>query len=135
MPVEVSMAPAHASMEPGLTARYVLFTVGDVEYGVAATCVSRQLQVGEPSRTRTLDLRDAFRLPNATEPRPMLVVNGERGEVALLVDELLDGADIDGSAVQELPAAFGGAERHWFRGLARLGDRLVILVDVDGLLS
>jgi chemotaxis signal transduction protein len=129
------MAPAHASMEPGLTARYVLFTVGDVEYGVAATSVRRQLRVGEASRTRTLDLRDAFRLPGTTEPRPMLVVDGERGEIALVVDELLDGADIDGGAVQELPAAFGGAERHWFRGLARLGDRLVILVDVDGLLS
>jgi chemotaxis signal transduction protein len=122
-------------MEPGLTARYVLFTVGDVEYAVAATCVRRQLREGETPRARTLDLRDAFRLPEATAPRPMLVVDGERGEVALVVDEVGVDADIDGGAVQELPAAFGGAERHWFQGLARLGDRLVILVDVDGLVA
>ena len=135
MPVEVSMAPAHASMASGLSGHYVLFTVGEVEYAVAATCVRRQLGAGETSRTRSLDLRDAFRLPSATKPRPMLVVNGERGDVGLLVDEVLDGADIDGGAVQELPAAFGGVERHWFQGVARLGDRLVVLVDVDGLLS
>jgi hypothetical protein len=122
-------------MASRLTGHYVLFTVGEVEYGVAATCVRRQLAVGETPRTRTLDLRDAFRLPSATRPRPVLVVNGERGDIGLLVDEVLDGADIDGSAVQELPAAFGGAERHWFQGVARLGDRLVLLVDVDGLLS
>ena len=135
MPVEVSMAPAHASMASRLTGPYVLFTVGEVEYGVAATCVRRQLGVGETPRTRTLDLRDAFRLPSATRPRPVLVVNGERGDIGLLVDEVLDGADIDGGTVQELPAAFGGAERHWFQGVARLGDRLILLVDVDGLLS
>jgi purine-binding chemotaxis protein CheW len=131
-------APGHSSE------RYVLFVVGDVEYAVEAATVRRFLPPGDVSSPadlpaeaslRRIDLRRCFRVAGGPAARPMLLVTGRHGMAALLVDAILSVAPIATQAVQELPPAFGGAERHWFQGIARLADRVVVLIDVDGLLS
>src|SRR5262245_16180647 len=137
---------AVSSLEaPGRSSeRYVLFTVGDVEYAVEAATVRRFLPPGDLSSPaelpnepsfRRIDLRRYFRVAGGPAGRPMLLVEGRHGMAALLVDAILSVAPIAAQAVQDLPPAFGGAERHWFQGIARLADRVVVLIDVDGLLS
>jgi purine-binding chemotaxis protein CheW len=124
--------------------RYVLFAVGDVEYAVGAATVRRFLPPGDMSSPaefrneaspRLIDLRRCFRVAGGSAARPMLLVEGRHGLATLLVDAILSVASIAAQSVQELPPAFGGAERHWFQGIARLADRVVVLIDVDGLLS
>ena len=135
MALEVRAAPS--ARPAGAAPRYVRFVVGDVDYAIKASAVRCLLPAGAGSSAErtTIDLRTCFRVPVGPGARPTLVVEGQRREAGLLIDAVVDVACIEAAAVQDLPAAFGGAERHWFQGLARVGDRLVVLIDVDGLLS
>jgi hypothetical protein len=65
--------------------------------------------------------------------RPTLVLILRQLRVAVLVDRIERMTELP--AVFELPLAFSGAERSWYRGLAYLNDHVIPVVDPRGFLS
>jgi len=65
--------------------------------------------------------------------RPSLVLILRQRRVAVLVDRIERMAEIP--VVHDLPRAFAGTERHWYRGLAYIDNRVIPVVDPAGFLT
>jgi hypothetical protein len=65
--------------------------------------------------------------------RPTLVLIMRQVRVAVLVDRIERMSEI--SALYQLPRAFTGAERRWYRGLAYLDDHVIPVVAPTGFLT
>ncbi len=74
---------------------------------------------------RCLDLSE--RLPG--EPVVNVVVCTEEGPVSLLVDEIGDVVTVDSQAFEPLPEMVTGIDRELIRGVYKLSDRLLLLLD------
>jgi purine-binding chemotaxis protein CheW len=84
-----------------------------------------------------LDLRRRFELREAPAGATtrVLVLNAGGGWVAVVVDAVLEVAGYDESQLSAPPALFRGLTGEYLRGLVRQGERLIVLLDVDRLLS
>jgi hypothetical protein len=144
MPPREPTAPAISS-GPGAARRYAVVELGGVEYGVPAQQVRHSLpDRGEVGREiRFLDqvypvvnLRRLFRLPGSDpSSRLIVLVETDRLRMALAVDRLVDVVVVDDGDVVPLPPVFGGEERRWFSGLARVGPRILALLRLEGLVT
>ena len=65
--------------------------------------------------------------------RPALVMILRQRRVAVLVDRIERMTELP--AVHDLPLAFSGEERRWYRGLAYLNDHVIPVVDPRGFLT
>ena len=84
-----------------------------------------------------LDLRRRFELrETAAGPATrVLVLNAAGGWVAVVVDAVLEVAAYDASTLSPPPTLFRGLAGEYLQGLVRHGERLVVLLDVDRLLT
>jgi purine-binding chemotaxis protein CheW len=84
-----------------------------------------------------LDLRRRFELrETAAGPTTrVLVLSVGGGWVAVVVDAVLEVAGYDASQLAAPPALFRGLAGEYLQGLVRREERLVVLLDVDRLLS
>lgn len=78
-----------------------------------------------------LDLRRRLELPDRPADRePMNVVVGTAdGPVSLLVDEIGDILTLPGAALERPPETLAGAAHELVRGVYRLDDRLLLILD------
>ena len=83
-----------------------------------------------------VNLRARFGFPRvAADPRSRIIVTRTDGRtIGLLVDSAREFTRIPADAVQRAPDALD-ASAPYLRGVARLGDRLVLVVDVRTLLG
>ncbi len=84
-----------------------------------------------------VNLRRRFELPDApvrNETR-ILVLNVDGEWVGLVVDAVSQVATFDRAAVAPPPKLFRGLAGEYIRGIVRQGDKLVIFLDVDHLIS
>jgi len=84
-----------------------------------------------------LDLRRRFELAETAvgASTRVLVLNTGGGWVAVVVDAVLEVVGYDESQLSAPPALFRGLAGEYLRGLVRNGERLIVLLDVDRLLS
>ncbi len=84
-----------------------------------------------------IDLRRRFELPEATiRPETRIVVlNAGDDWVGAVVDAVVEVASVDPSQVSPPPPFFRGLAAEYLKGICRRGDRLVIVLDIDRLLS
>ncbi len=84
-----------------------------------------------------VDLRRRFGLPEAdVGPQARMLVLSSGGEwVAVIVDLVLDVRPLEEAALSPPPALFRGLAGEYLRGLTRRGESLVVVLDVDRLLS
>lgn len=84
-----------------------------------------------------LDLRRRFELAEAavTPTTRVLVLNSGGGWVAVVVDAVLEVAGHHESQLAAPPALFRGLAGEYLRGLVRHRERLIVLLDVDRLLT
>ncbi len=84
-----------------------------------------------------LSLRRRFEMAviEPTGETRILVFNAGGEWIAAVVDAVLEVAAYDESQLSPPPALFRGLAGEYLRGLVRLGDRLVVLLEVDRLLS
>jgi purine-binding chemotaxis protein CheW len=84
-----------------------------------------------------LDLRRRFELPEAPAGATtrVLVLSCGGGWVAVVVDAVLEVASCDESQLAAPPALFRGLAGEYLKGLVRRGEQLIVLLDVDRLLS
>lgn len=84
-----------------------------------------------------ISLRRRFALPagDVAADTRILVLNAGGEWIAAIVDAVLEVASLAESAVQPPPPLFRGLAAEYLKGIARRGDRLVIFLDVERLLS
>ncbi len=79
-----------------------------------------------------IDLRKRFHLPERTDTRDTRIINVEVGTtVGLVVDAVAEVLTIPGEAIELAPELVTTIEAGYIRAIARLDERLVILLDVD----
>jgi purine-binding chemotaxis protein CheW len=80
-----------------------------------------------------IDMRRRLRLPSRTGDRtPMnMVVRTEDGAISLLVDEIGDVLDVDAATYERPPENLDPAVRELIRGVYKLKDRLLLVLDVE----
>jgi chemotaxis signal transduction protein len=131
----------------------ILFSVGNHSFAIAAEAVQEIRSTDSLSGTATeignseiekvqhvlrharhsfyvVNARIHFGLP-ASRPTLVMILRGMR--VAVLVDRIERMAEV--SSLHQLPHAFVGRERKWYRALAYMGDRVIPVVHAAGFLD
>jgi purine-binding chemotaxis protein CheW len=80
-----------------------------------------------------LDLRRRLELPARPEGRlPMnIVVRTGTGELSLLVDEIGEVVDVDGSTFESAPETLVGVAKELITGAYKLSDGLLLVLDTE----
>jgi purine-binding chemotaxis protein CheW len=134
--------------------QYVTFTLGNVDYGIEILSVQEFKGYSAvtpvpnmPSYVRgvmnlrgiiipVFDLRVRFGLPAPLDELSVIVVAVVDGRtVGLVVDTVSDVIDIKQSDIQETPEFSSRVPTAFLRGLAKIGDQLVILLNLEHLVS
>ncbi|HEY6878675.1 MAG TPA: chemotaxis protein CheW [Polyangiales bacterium] len=134
--------------------QYVTFTLGDVDYGIEILSVQEFKGYSAvtpipkmPTYLRgvmnlrgiiipVFDLRVRFGLPAPLDELSVIVVAVVQGRtVGLVVDTVSDVIDIQPSDIQETPEFSGRVPTAFLRGLAKTGERLVILLNLEHLVA
>ena len=84
-----------------------------------------------------LDLRHRLELPErAAESQPMnVVVRSDDGAVSLLVDEIGDVVEISDDVFEHPPETLRGVARELIKGVYKLKDRLLLVLDTERTLN
>lgn len=137
------------------TDKIVVFRLGDALFAAGVQCVERVLRY---ERARPLpdvppwvdgvieyrskvipqiDLRRRFELREASvgPTTRVVVLNAGGGWIAVVVDAVLEVAAYDPDQLSTPPTLFRGLAGEYLRGLIRHGEPLIVLLDVDRLLS
>lgn len=133
----------------------VIFTLGKELYGVTIHSVESIIKIQaitEVPRTASfvlgvtnlrgtvvpvLDLRKRFNL-QFTETTPntrIIIVNAEGSKVGIVVDEVTEVLKVARHSIQPPPPLATTIESTFISGVARINDRLVILLDLEKVLS
>ena len=84
-----------------------------------------------------INLRAKLSLPEAehTEESKVIVVEFDNRLIGIVVDEVSEVIEIPEERVSPPPAIIGGVEAEFLKGVGKLGDRLLILLDLDKILT
>jgi purine-binding chemotaxis protein CheW len=82
-----------------------------------------------------VDLRERFGMPQAAPTKETRIVVAESAttRVGLIVDSVSEVMLVPADAVEATPEVAAGADAEYLRGIANLGDRLVLLLELAGL--
>ncbi|MFG6115097.1 chemotaxis protein CheW [Halobacillus sp. MO56] len=86
--------------------------------------------------TPVIDLRTRFGMKESdqSENTRIIIVYMDDIKVGMIVDAANDVTDIPGSSVEPPPSVVGTVETDYIRGIAKLEDRLLILLDLHKVL-
>lgn len=135
--------------------KVIVFQLATEEYGVEVSqvlSIERMQKITRVPRTPAfvkgvinlrgvvtpiIDLRARFGLPEVeyTDDTRIVVVAVGEMEVGLVVDAANDVIDVPMSRVDPPPAVVGGVKAEYLRGVAKLEDRLLVLLNLDRVLS
>ena len=65
----------------------------------------------------------------------LVVVRSQDRTVGLVVDSAREFLTIDGASLQPPPKAVSGLSSHYLKGIATVGDRLILILDLDEILN
>jgi chemotaxis signal transduction protein len=151
--MKIATQDAAKSRRARSTEAVILFCIGTQTFAIAADAVQEirstdslataaiEMELAEVPKVRHLVERshrtyyvvsgcDHFGL-RVTRPTLVLILRQIR--TAVLVDSIERMADV--ASVHALPQAFQGEERHWYRGLIYLEDRVIPVIKPDGFLK
>lgn len=134
-----------------LSAQLSTFLVGNLLFGVNVERVQEVLRYQQMTRVpqapevieglinlrgqivTAIDMRRRLELPPRAEGQnPMnMVVRTEGAAVSLLVDEIGDGMEVEGSMWERPPENLSATARALISGVYKLEGRLLLLLDVD----
>jgi purine-binding chemotaxis protein CheW len=133
----------------------VSFNLADEEYGLDIMKVQEIILIGEitqmpqaPPYVRGLinlrghvipiiDLRQRFGLPETgkNESQRIIVVNVSQRTIGIVVDEVDQVLRVKAEDMEPPPTSIKGIKHDFISGLAKLENKLVILLDVENLLT
>lgn len=84
-----------------------------------------------------IDLRNRFGIEHLeyNDSTRIVIVNVDDVEVGLIVDAANDVIDIPVNSIEPPPKVVGGVESKYLRGVAKLSNRLLILLNLDKVLN
>lgn len=87
--------------------------------------------------TPVIDLRERFELPISSneETTRIIIITLETMEVGFVVDSANDVLDIDATSIEQQPEVVGSLEEEFIAGVAKLDNRLLILLHLDKVLN
>lgn len=152
---EVKLAPQSQRQADVGTIQVVSFRLANEEYGIEITKVQEIILVGEITRVPQtsphikglinlrstvipiVDLRLRFGMPEeaATDETRIMVMNVGGKTTGIIVDAVSEVLRISTEQLAPPPPTVSGLGRDYLTGLAKLEKRLLILLDVDRLLS
>jgi purine-binding chemotaxis protein CheW len=82
-----------------------------------------------------VDLRDRFGMAagDLTKASRIVVCEAAGTRVGLVVDGVSEVLMVSADAIEATPDVAAGSDAAYLRGIAKLGERLIILLDLDGL--
>ncbi|TCZ79982.1 chemotaxis protein CheW [Paenibacillus albiflavus] len=135
--------------------KIIVFSLGQEEYGVEVEkvkTIERMQKLTRVPKTPVfikgvinlrgvvipvIDLRSRFGLPEKeyTDNSRMIIVSQGDIEVGMIVDSANDVTDIDGDLVENPPEIVGGIRAKYLDGIAKIGDRLLVLLNLEEVLN
>ncbi|WP_164215179.1 chemotaxis protein CheW [Virgibacillus sp. YIM 98842] len=135
--------------------KVVVFLMGDQQYGISIENVlgieklHAITNVPETSDfikgvinlrgdiTPVLDLKQRFKLGETAyrEQTRILIVTMNDMQVGLIVDAATDVMDIDSAIIEDAPQMINGVKESFLNGVAKLEDKLLILLDLEYVLN
>lgn len=135
--------------------KYIVFRLLDEEYGVEVNqvrSIERMQRITRVPRTAAfvkgvinlrgvvipvIDLRERFGLGEEiyTETTRIIIVATGEMEVGLIVDAANDVIDIAVDTVEAPPEVVGGIKANYLEGIAKVDDRLLILLNLEKVLN
>lgn len=87
--------------------------------------------------TPVIDLRVRFGMADKEhdDETRIIIVHTAEVQVGLIVDAVHDVIDISSDVIEEPPSGLGEVEAHYLEGVAKLEDRLLVLLNLDQVLS
>ncbi len=82
-----------------------------------------------------LDLRRRFDIQSSRTKELIIMVHYDNEKIGLLVDEIREILSLDPQEITAPPAIFRGLKKKYLTGLGRKNERIIILLNVDYLLS
>jgi purine-binding chemotaxis protein CheW len=153
--MEASVMSSIDAVTPPPSSQYLTFRLGEAEYGVPILAV--QEIKGQSSITPipnapahlagvmnlrgmivpVVDLRVKFSLPDVGYDRFTVIVLVSVGAkiVGMVVDAVSDVLDIPATAIQAVPDLGAQVDAGFVSGLARAGEKLIVLLDVAKVLD
>lgn len=138
-----------------MSTRYCTFRLADLFLGVEVTRVQEVIRAQETTPVplvpsvihglmnlrgaivTTVDLRLRLDLPvrENIEDSINVVIRTDDSIVSLLVDEVEDVLEMDDSDMEPLPNTLQGVSRDLIRGVYKLDERLLLVLDTDRILD
>lgn len=139
----------------GAELKVIVFALADEEYGVEVEkvkTIERMMPLTRVPKTYSfvkgvinlrgvvvpvIDLRGRFGLPEQdyTDNSRIVIIAVNDMEVGLIVDSANDVIDVDSDAIQDPPEIVGGVRAKYLQGVAKLGDRLLVLLNLQEVLN
>lgn len=82
-----------------------------------------------------LDLRLRFGVQTPTKKGRVITVRSEGGKIGILVDEIDEIISLNPEDITAPPSIFRGVKTEYLTGLGKKGDRIIILLNLDKLLT
>lgn len=87
--------------------------------------------------TPLIDLKERLHVGTTvqTEATRVLILNIEGLQVGLIVDSATDVIDLEDDLVEPAPSMIGGVTKEYLKGVAKLKEKLLILLDLEKVLN
>lgn len=135
--------------------QFVIFTINEEEFGLdieSISSIERMLEIfkipNAPGYIEGLanlrgkvytifNLRERFNLPcpEFDENTKIIITNTSASEIGVIVDEVREIVKLDESAFEPAPKALSNLKERFLSGTAKLGDRLVLMLDLEKVLT
>lgn len=135
--------------------QFIVFSMAEEQYGVPVgqiQSIERLLPVSRVPKTLpfikgvmnlrgvvtpVIDLRERFGFPadEPTDETRIIVVQVNGMSVGLIVDRVIDVQTVEESAIDPPPSVVGGVQAVYLNGVAKMDDRILILVNLNRVLS
>ncbi|MDC8756540.1 chemotaxis protein CheW [Janthinobacterium fluminis] len=150
-----SHVAAHSDAAPAKAAEYLAFTLGQEEYGIDIQKVSEIRSYESPTRIANapafvkgvvnlrgiivpiVDMRIKFNLgePSYDQFTVVIILNIGTRVVGMVVDRVSDVTTLLPEQIKQAPDMGGALNTDYVIGLGTLDERMLILVDIDQLMS
>ncbi|MGM0471392.1 MAG: chemotaxis protein CheW [Bacillota bacterium] len=136
------------------TRQLIVFNLGGEEFGVKITRVQeiiRPKKITElPNSSEfmagiinlrgdiisVIDLRSKFGVQQETDQKTrIIIVEMDNQDVGLIVDSVSEVLRIEPEDIEEAPDRIAGIKEDYLKGIGKVDDRIVILLDLDKLLT
>lgn len=82
-----------------------------------------------------LDLRKRFGVKSSNDEDHIILVKYDTEKIAILVEEIKDIVSLSSKEITSPPMIFKGLKRKYLTGLGKIDDRIIILLNIDDLLT